>query len=215
MAVQEELIAFVGDALRAGQSRERISEVLQEAGWERDQVERAVARYAAVDFPIPVPRPRPYLSAREAFLYLVMFATLYVSAFALASFFFALINRAFPDATHPQSGQVFRDSIRWSVANLIVAFPIFASLAVATQRAIARDPARRASKVRKWLTYVTLFLGAAVLIGDVIGLLNAVLKGEVPTRFLLKVVTVGVIAGTAFGYYLTQLRRDEAREEGK
>ena len=68
--------------------------------------------------------------------------------------------------------------------------------------------------MRKWLTSVTLFLGAAILIGDVIGLLNAVLKGEVPTRFLLKVLTVGAIAGTAFAYYLTQLRRDEAREEG-
>jgi lysylphosphatidylglycerol synthetase-like protein (DUF2156 family) len=109
---------------------------------------------------------------------------------------------------------MFRDSIRWSVANLIVAFPIFAALAVSTQRTIARDPTRRASKVRKWLTYVTLFLGASILIGDVIGLLNAVLKGEVPTRFLLKVLTVGVIAGTAFTYYLTQLRRDEAKEEG-
>jgi hypothetical protein len=214
MAVQEELIEFVGDALRAGQSRERIAQVLSEAGWEKDQVERAVARFAPVDFPIPVPRPRPYLSAREAFLYLVMFATLYVSAFALGSICFTAIDRAFPDVTRPQSTQMFRDALRWSLANLIVAFPIFAALAVSTQRAIARDPARRASKVRKWLTYLTLFLGAAVLIGDVIGLLNAVLKGEVPTRFLLKVLTVAAIAGTAFGYYLTQLRRDEAREEG-
>jgi hypothetical protein len=129
MSVQEDLIQFVGDALRAGQSRERIAQVLLEAGWEKDQVERAVARFAAVDFPIPVPRPRPYLSAREAFLYLVMFATLYVSAFALGQFFFSLIDRAFPDATRPQSGQMFRDAIRWSVANLIVAFPIFAALA--------------------------------------------------------------------------------------
>lgn len=214
MAVQEELIEFVGDALRAGQSRERISQVLLEAGWEKDQVERAVARFAAVDFPIPVPKPRPYLSAREAFLYLVMFATLYTSAFALGQIFFTAIDRAFPDVTNPQSTSQFRDSLRWALANLIVAFPIFAALAVSTQKAIARDPARRASKVRKWLTYLTLFLGAAILIGDVIGLLNVVLKGELPTRFLLKVLVVGAIAGTAFGYYLTQLRRDEAREEG-
>ena len=214
MAVQEELIEFVGDALRAGQPRERIAQVLIEAGWEKDQVDRAVGRFASVDFPIPVPRPRPYLSAREAFLYLVMFATLYTSAFALGSFFFALIDHGFPDPTQHDYVPDFRDTIRWSVANLIVAFPIFAALAVSTQRAIDRDPARRASKVRKWLTYLTLFLGAAVLIGDVIGLLNAVLKGEIPTRFLLKVLTVAAIAGTAFGYYLTQLRRDEAREEG-
>jgi hypothetical protein len=212
MAVQDELIGFVGSALRAGEKRERIAEVLLEAGWERDQVERAVARFAPVDFPIPVPRPRPYLSAREAFLYLVMFATLYTSAWALGGIAFTAIDRAFPDATNPQSAMQFRDSLRWNLANLLVAFPIFAALAVSTRRAIARDPARRASKVRKWLTYLTLFLGAAILIGDLIGLLNALLKGEVATRFMLKVLVVGGIAGTAFGYYLTQLRRDEARE---
>lgn len=214
MAGQDELIEFVQRALGDGVPRARIEEVLLGAGWEKDQVQRALARYAEVEFPIPVPRPRPYLSARETFIYLVMFTTLYVSAFALGGLLFAGIDRAFPDVTQPLSTERFLDSVRWSIANLLVAFPIFAALSVSTQRAIARDPARRSSRVRKWLTYLTLFLGAAVLIGDVIGLLNAVLKGEVATRFLLKVVVIAAIAGTAFGYYLSQLRRDEAREEG-
>jgi hypothetical protein len=214
MAVQDELIEFVERALAERVPRARIAEVLLGAGWEKDQVERALARFAEVEFPIPVPRPRPYLSAREAFLYLVMFATLYTSAFALGGLLFANVDHAFPDVTRPLSTQSFRDSVRWSIASLLVAFPIFAALSVSTQGAIARDPARRASRVRKWLTYLTLFLGAAILIGDVIGLLNAVLKGEVATRFLLKVLVVAAIAGTAFGYYLTELRRDEAKEEG-
>ena len=38
--------------------------------------------------PVPVPRPRPYLSPREAFLYLLMFATLYLSAWHLGSLVF-------------------------------------------------------------------------------------------------------------------------------
>jgi hypothetical protein len=214
MADKDDLIEFVEHALARGEPRARLADVLKQAGWEKDQVDRALGRFAESDFPIPVPRPKPYMSAREAFLYLVMFATLYTSAWALGSIFFTAINNAFPDATNPQSLSEFRDSLRWAIANLIVAFPIYAALAVSTQRAIARDPARRASRVRKWLTYLTLFLGAAILIGDLIGLLNALLKGEVPTRFLLKVLVVGAIAGTAFGYYLTQLRRDEAREEG-
>jgi uncharacterized protein YacL len=120
----------------------------------------------------------------------------------------------FPDVTQPQSLEAFQDAVRWSIANLVVAFPIFAMLSVSMQKAIARDPARRASRVRKWLTYLTLFLGAGMLIGDVIVLLNAVLKGEVAIRFFLKVVVVAAIAGTVFGYYLSELRRDEAREEG-
>lgn len=36
-------------------------------------------------FPVPVPRPRQQVSAREAFLYLVMFSMLYVSSVCVSS----------------------------------------------------------------------------------------------------------------------------------
>ena len=36
-----------------------------------------------------------------------------------------------------------------------------------------------------------------------------VLGGELTTRFLLKVVVVALIAGTAFAWYLRDLRREE------
>jgi uncharacterized membrane protein YpjA len=35
------------------------------------------------------------------------------------------------------------------------------------------------------------------------------LGGELTTRFILKVLVAAVIAGTVFGYYLRDLRRDE------
>ena len=71
------------------------------------------------------------------------------------------------------------------------------------------DPGKRASKIRRWLTYLTLFVSASFLIGDVVTLVYNVLGGELTVRFLLKVAVVGAIAGTAFGYYLTDLRREE------
>jgi hypothetical protein len=90
---------------------------------------------------------------------------------------------------------------------------LFVWLTVSMQRAVARDPLRRASRIRKWLTYLTLFLGAGVLIGDVIALVNGVLQGELTTRFLLKVLVVAAIAGTVFGFYLTDLRKDEKEDD--
>ena len=63
--------------------------------------------------------------------------------------------------------------------------------------------------MRRWLTYVTLLLAAGIVIGDLIALLYNVLGGELSTRFLLKVLVVGAIAGTIFAYYLTDLRREE------
>src|SRR5262245_5319929 len=130
MAVSDDLVVFVRDALARGQTRGQIAEVLQKAGWTAEQTRAALAAYADVEFPVPVPRARPYLSAREAFQYLVLFATLYISVLSLGSLLFDLINVAFPDPADTTnyfgSQEYVRSSIRWAVSSLIVAFPVFA-----------------------------------------------------------------------------------------
>jgi len=40
-------------------------------------------------------------------------------------------------------------------------------------------------------------------------LIYQLLGGEQTVRFVLKVATVAIIAGTGFGYYLRELRDDE------
>lgn len=208
MNASEELIEFVRDALGRGLPRVRIEEALLQAGWDRDQVKAALAAFAEVEFPVPVPRPKPYLSAREAFMYLLLFTTLYITAFNLGSLLFELIERAFPDpAVDPAAG--VGDGIRWPLASLIVAFPVFLYVARWASRTVRRDPTKRGSKIRKQLTYLTLFIGAVVLIGNFITLAYNFLGGELTTRFVLKVLTVALIAGTIFGYYLWDLRAEE------
>ncbi|MGH7635663.1 MAG: DUF5671 domain-containing protein, partial [Gemmatimonadaceae bacterium] len=66
---------FVRRALREGQTRASISSVLQQAGWPAEAVANAIDEYADIPFPVPVPKPRASLSAREAFLYLVLFTS--------------------------------------------------------------------------------------------------------------------------------------------
>jgi hypothetical protein len=46
------------------------------------------------------------------------------------------------------------------------------------------------------------------MIGDVVTFLAYLLRGDLDVRFVLKVVTVLVIAGGVFAYYLDSLRRD-------
>jgi hypothetical protein len=205
-----DLELFVRDALASGQSRPAIEAALQRAGWPAEQVRDALDAYADVVFPVPVPRPRPYLSAREAFLYLVLFATLYVSAYHLGSLLFDLINRALPDPADAayQFIQVGA-SMRWSVASLVVAFPVFLFVARHLGKDLARNPVKRLSAVRRWLTYLTLFLAAGIVVGDLIAAVYNLLGGELTLRFVLKVLVVGVIAGTVFAYYLWDLRHEE------
>jgi hypothetical protein len=214
MATQEQLQAFVRDGLVRGLPRTQIEEVLLKAGWDAREVKSALGGFAEIDFPIPVPRPKPYLSAREAFVYLVLFSTLYVSAYNFGSLLFQFINRAFPDPADPQwVGRSIRESIRWSVSSLIVAFPVFLYVSRLAGRALRLDPTKRSSKVRRWLTYLTLFLAAGILIGNGIALVNSLLGGELTIRFILKVLTVALIAGTIFGYYLWDLRHEEEDKE--
>ncbi len=208
MAINEDLIRFVKEALGRGLSRGQTEEVLLRAGWKPDQVKGAMAAFAEVEFPVPVPRPKPYLSAREAFLYLVLFTTLYISAYNLGSLIFQFINLAFPNPAM-EVGTYIHENIRWSISSIIVAFPIFLYLAWLLSREIRLDPAKRASKVRRWLTYLTLFVTASILIGDFITLVYNFLGGETKVRFLLKVLTVAGIAGPIFAYYLLDLRSEE------
>ncbi len=163
----------------------------------------APRQFADLEFAIPVPRPTPYLNAREAFMYLVMFSTLYLSAYYLGSLVFELINLQFPDPTANDYAELAAEAtLRWSVSTVVVAFPVFLYVAWLLGRELRADVTKRASKIRRQLTYLTLLVAAAFLIGDVTTLIYNFLGGDMTVRFVLKVVTVAIIAGAGFVVYL-------------
>lgn len=203
----DELIQFVRDALAHEVPRAEVRAKLLEARWPQDEVNNALDAFADIEFPVPIPRPRQYLSAREAFLYLALFTTLYISAISLGSVIFQFISRAFPDPATVHLGLYELGAVRWSIASLIIAFPVFLLLSRTMYAAIRHDPEKRTSKVRKWLTYLTLFVAGGVLLGDLITLVFNLLGGELTIRFMLKSLTVAGIAGSIFGYYLWDLRQ--------
>jgi hypothetical protein len=205
----QELELFARESLLRGLDRNAIKNALVHAGWTADQAQTAIDAYADVPFAVPVPRPRPQLSAREAFLYLLLFTTLYLSSYHLGSLLFDLINRAYPDAVERTYGRSLGDSMRWSVSYLIITFPTFVFIARYIARDVAKRPVKRLSPIRRWLTYLTLFVAAAVLIGDLTTVVYNVLAGELTIRITLKVMVVILIAGSVFGYYLSDLRREE------
>ena len=209
-APTQDLDLFVREALASGETRPAIEAALAGAGWPAEQVRAALGSWAEVPFSVPVRKPRPYLSPREAFLYLVLFATLYLSAWHVGSLLFDLINAAIPDPADAGYAAGMRDdSMRFSVASLVIAFPIYLFVARLLSRELARNPVKRLSAVRRWLTYLTLFLAVTVLVCDLIALVHSLLGGDLTVRFVLKVMVVGAIAGAIFGFYLADLRREE------
>ncbi len=209
MAANSELIDFVRAALTRGMPRTEVEDALARAGWSGEMIRDAMGGFADIGFAIPVPRPKAYLSAREAFLYLLLFTTLYLTAYNAGSLLFDLINRAFPDPAVPAYPEYVRASVRWALSSLIVACPVFVALSMVVERSVRRDPVKRRSHVRRWLMYFTVFVAASVLMGDFITLVYNALGGELTTRFVLKVLTIATIAGTIFGYYLADLRLED------
>lgn len=202
---------FIDAALRAGKNRDEIAAVLTAAGWSPEQIVHGLKGYADMPFVVPVPRPRAQLSARDAFLYLLLFATLYVTAIQLNNMLFSFIELAFPAPGNDYEVARAGRSIRWATASLIVAFPLFLALSMKLRREIRQEPARRLSSVRRWLIYLTMLVAAGFIIGDAITLVYNLLNGDLTVRFVLKVLVVAAITGTIFGYFMQTTRRD--REE--
>ena len=210
-SADKELVAFVGRARDRGIEREEIETALVEAGWPSTEVIAALEAYAPVSLPMAVPRPRPSVSARDTFYYLLLFVTLGLSAFFLGGLFFEVVDRLVPDALRPTSIRGSDSWLRWCISMLVVAFPIHLLVARRIAREIALDPAKRASLVRKWLTYIALFLAAMVLVGDLVALVYNFLQGALTVRVALKIAIIALIAAPIFAYYYRSVS-DEAEQ---
>lgn len=212
MKPSELLGDFVGRALAGGRSRSDIAAALRSAGWTETEVARAMEAWADVDFVPPVPRPRSYVSAREAFVYGTLFTALAFAVFYINTLGFVLIDQWFPDLSGPEEWQIYRATreIRWSIAVLVVSMPLFLWLNHRQALAIGRDPASRRSALRKWFGYVMLFLALLGLSGDLVATIYALLNGDLTLAFALKAGLVLVTAGLTYAYYRGQTEDADA-----
>lgn len=212
------LDTFIREALNRGEKRERIATALVSAGWTQKEVDNALDDYAETDIGMAVPRPRSYVSAREAFLYLVLFILLSVVAWNLGSLLFALIDTAIPDELDNayDYGLFYSPldtQIRSAIAGLVVGAPLFAWLALHIRKQRRTNPAMQRSRVRKWLTYIALVIASCTLIGDAIGLVYSFLAGELSTRLLLKLLVVALLAGGVFFYFIRDAEEGDTNDQ--
>jgi len=207
------LDAFIKEALNRGESTERIGAALVSAGWTKKEVDAALAEWVVTESGLAVPKPKAYVSAREAFLYLVMFLLLGIVAFHLGSLLFALIDTTIPDEVEIYGADYLDSQIRRGIAGLVVAGPLFVWLAMHIRKQRRINPMMQRSRVRKWLTYITLVIAACTLIGDAIGLVYGFLNGDLTTRVTLKFLVVAAIAGAIFLYFIRDAERGDENDQ--
>ena len=152
------------------------------------------------------------ITAKDFFLNLGVIVAFYASIIALVTLLFEIINFSYPKITNTY--YYFSPSIGLQVATLIVAFPIFITLSWLLRRSYETDPQLREGWVRRWLAYITLFVAGAVVAGDLITVIYMYLDGqELTAGFLLKVLTLLVVAGGVFLYYLRDIRNVVSQRE--
>lgn len=204
MARIDDMAEFVRAGLAAGRAPDELSAALAAAGWSPVEIHEATLAWlpAPPGLP-PVPRPRAYVSAREALIYGLLFLLLGCICWHLTMLGLRLIELllADPAERHPMPASV----MRWNMAVLIPTVPLFLWLNRRVAAATAGDPGRRRSLVRKWFAAVTMLLAALALLGDLVAVVHALLNGELTARFLAKAALVGLIGGLAFAYYRAEL----------
>ncbi|HIK43285.1 MAG TPA: hypothetical protein IGR64_00185 [Leptolyngbyaceae cyanobacterium M65_K2018_010] len=206
-----DLVQFILSARGQGASDEFISKLLRDYGWPQRDIERAFFEVyeTLTGRPLPTPRGGSGEMARDAFFYLLAFITLIVWTQALGEMAFVFIDHLIPDALNRYSGDPSWQ-VSFALARLIVAYPVYLWLMRQINRDLARNREKYFSGVRKWLTYLTIWVAALIAIGALIVFLSSFLRGELTLRFLLKVLVVLVIDGGVLWYYTAWIRREPA-----
>jgi len=160
----------------------------------------------------PVKRNLP----RDVFLHLFAMVALYWVAISFITLCWQYINYFFPDPLLMRyAGQFYAGPIRFAVASLIIIFPLFVLTSWYLNTIYRRDVSVRESKIRKWLIYLTLFVASMVIMGDLVMVIYSFLGGDTTIRFLLKSLSVLVVSGAIFGYYLDDVRRNQPSPAAK
>lgn len=146
-------------------------------------------------------------TAKHFVLQLGSLASLYLSLSFLLVLLFGLINIAMPDAADSYwEIDRAREGIKIGIAMTIVFFPAYLWLTrvVNKNRRLSSDHSYLG--LTKWLIYLSLLVGGAVLLGDLVAVIMFYLEGDITTRFVLKAVSVLVVVGAAFQYYLMDVK---------
>lgn len=145
---------------------------------------------------------RVAMGPKDFFLHVGSLVMLYVGLGALVRLLFQVIDYKWVNEL-----SYFTPSIAWPVAILIVLFPVYILLFWLIRKTYTQDETKKDLPIRKWLTYLTLFIAGAIIIGNLITVLYYFLDGQIFTiNFVLKILSLLVLSLLVFVFFLLDLR---------
>jgi len=154
-------------------------------------------------------------TAKNFALQLGSLLSLYVSLGALIGLLLSTITVLYPDdAQMPYEFTSATASIRYTIAILVVFFPTYIILTRLVNN-VRRKESGVYLTLTKWLIYLSLLVAGGVLLGDLVAVLLGFLNGELTVRFILKALAIFLVVGTAFGYYVADVKGYWEKNEQK
>ena len=146
-------------------------------------------------------------SARDFFLHLGSMIGLYSVAISIINVLFTIIDKAYPQISTYSDYSSYSYSISFPVASMIIMFPVFIFLMWLLEKTYNTAPEKKHTAIKKWLTYITLFVSGLVTTGDLVTLVYYFIDGqEITTGFVLKILSVLAISVAIFMYYISDVR---------
>ncbi len=143
------------------------------------------------------------------FLSLGVLIGLVTSVVSFLGLFFETLNKRFPDVLNAnyQYGNLYYDydSMRASLATLIIFFPVFLLVHYFWDKKIKKGLGEIDQIVRKWLIYLVLFLSSLVIVIDLVTLVRYFVSGEITDRFIYKVAITLLVALFIGFYYIFEI----------
>ncbi len=150
--------------------------------------------------------PQKKSSPLDVFLNISSIVLIYFISINFIGLLFYFINKIFPDII---TGYLDFSSaaIKWNLSLLVVLFPVYIYVARFIMKDTDRNPEKSELRVKKWLSYLTIFVALGAIVGDVIALIYNFLNGELTSRFALKALSVFLVSIFVFWWLRFDLRR--------
>jgi hypothetical protein len=148
-------------------------------------------------------------SAKFAFLYLLALVALGFVSVNVGQIIFQLINKYIVDILSQNNAAFSSDILKFAIASLVIATPTYYFCNKFIYGSLYKGELDKESGVRKWLTYLIIFIAFLVMIGSLIAILVNFLNGALTTQIILKSLTTLIISGIVFSFYFYDIRREK------
>lgn len=146
------------------------------------------------------------------FISLGVIVTLITSVSSFLVLLFESLNKKFPDALNSVYQYGYNsynfETIRASLATLIIFFPIFLFISYFWNKESKGDISHPNLTIRKWMVYLILFLATLLIAIDLVTLVRYFVSGEVTIRFIIKVIGALAVGGLVDFYYAFKMKNN-------